>query len=72
MNAEHPGIFIPSVEHWKNVEEGQIIGRILNPLTEEIAQEVKAPIHGMLFTLREYPVVSCGSLIARVLGGDYR
>ena len=72
LNAEHPGIFIPSVEHWKNVEEGQIIGRILNPLTGEIAQEVKAPIHGMLFTLREYPVVSCGSLIARVLGGDYR
>ena len=71
LNAEHPGIFIPSVEHWKNVEEGQIIGRILNPLTGEIAQEVKAPIHGMLFTLREYPVVSCGSLIARVLGGDY-
>ncbi len=33
----------------------------------EIVQEVKTPIHGMLFTLREYPVVSCGSLIARVL-----
>ena len=71
LNAEHPGIFVPCVEHWKNVEEGQIIGRILNPLTGEIAQEVKTPIHGMLFTLREYPVVSCGSLIARVLGGDY-
>ena len=53
------------------MEEGQIIGRILNPLTGEIAQEVNTPIHGMLFTLREYPVVSCGSLIARVLGGDY-
>ena len=48
-----------------------MIGRILNSLDGSVAQKVCAPIHGMLFTLREYPVVSCGSLIARVLGGDF-
>ena len=26
LNAEHPGIFVPCVEHWKNVEEGRSLG----------------------------------------------
>lgn len=72
VNAGAPGIFVPSVEHWNNVDQGQRIGSILNPLDGTVQEEVKAPIHGMLFTLREYPVVSCGSLIARVLGGDFQ
>lgn len=71
VNANAPGIFVPCVEHWKNVEQGQLIGRILNPLDGSVQEMVTSPVHGMLFTLREYPVVSCGSLIARVLGGDF-
>lgn len=71
VNAEAPGIFVPCVKHWRNVQQGQMIGKILNSLDGKVEQEVRAPIHGMLFTLREYPVVSCGSLIARVLGGDF-
>lgn len=71
VNANVPGIFVPTVEHWRNVKKGQRIGRILNPLDGTVEEDVVAPIHGMLFTLREYPVVSCGSLIARVLGGDF-
>lgn len=71
VNAGTPGIFIPCVKHWINVDKGEWIGRILNPLDGTVQENVYAPIHGMVFTLREYPVVSCGSLIARVLGGDY-
>ena len=71
VNAGAPGIFVPCVEHWINVEKGEMIGKILNPLDGTVQENVYAPIHGMVFTLREYPVVSCGSLIARVLGGDY-
>ena len=71
VNAGAPGIFVPCVEHWINVGKGELIGKILNPLDGTVQENVYAPIHGMVFTLREYPVVSCGSLIARVLGGDY-
>ncbi len=63
---------MPCVEHWRNVAQGERIGRILNSLDGQMLQDVRAPIHGMVFTLREYPVVSCGSLIARVLGGDFQ
>ena len=41
--------------------------RNLNPLTGKVEQEVTSPMDGMVFTLREYPVVLEGSLIARVL-----
>lgn len=70
VNAEKAGIFMPSVEHLGRVEEGQSIGQILNPLTGTILEEVFSPITGLVFTLREYPVVSVGSLLARVLGGE--
>ena len=72
VNANAPGIFVPCVDHLAKVKEGQIIGRILNPLLGSVEEELAAPVSGMVFTIREYPVVSAGSLIARVLGGDYR
>ena len=58
---------MPAVEHWEDVKQGEHIGDILNPLTGEIAQRILAPAGGIVFTLREYPIVSEGSLIARIL-----
>lgn len=67
INAAASGVFVPAVEHWKDVKRGQHIGDILNPLTGEIAQRITAETDGIVFTLREYPIVSEGSLIARIL-----
>lgn len=67
INAGSSGVFVPAVEHWKDVKQGQHIGDILNPLTGEIAQRILAQTDGIVFTLREYPIVSEGSLIARIL-----
>ena len=72
VNSDAPGIFVPCVEHLAKVSEGELIGRILDPLEGNVLEELFAPMDGMIFTLREYPVVSVGSLIARVLGGSYR
>ena len=33
---------------------------------------VRAPFTGLIFTMREYPVVTDGSLIARIFGGVVR
>ena len=70
INANSSGIFIPCVEHWKGIKKGDNMGEILDPLTGEIEEKVVAPCDGMIFTLREYPVVYSGSLIARILGGE--
>ena len=67
INATKSGVFVPSVEHWKNVKKGDHIGDILNPLTGEINEKINAETDGIVFTLREYPIVSEGSLIARIL-----
>ena len=68
LNAKVAGVFIPKVAHWKDVKKGDLIGLIVNPLTGEEPEEVVSPSNGIVFTLREYPVVYAGSLLARILG----
>lgn len=67
INSPATGIFVPDTEFGSVVSEGDIIGRIVNPLTGAIVENAVAPCSGLLFTLREYPVVYGGSLIARIL-----
>ena len=69
VNAPCSGIFIPAVAHASHVEQGQELGAVVDPLTGETCETLKSPASGLLFTLREYPVVYEGSLIARILGG---
>ena len=67
LNAEAGGIFLPQAQHGHPVLAGQTIGVVANPLTGCIEQTVTAPASGLLFTLREYPVVYPGSLLGRIL-----
>lgn len=69
INAEKSGIFVPQAEHLDHVRQGERVGVIVSPLTGEVLQQITAPCDGTIFTLREYPVVNEGSLIARILGG---
>ena len=57
------------------MKKGDHIGDVVDPLTSAVVEKVKAVCDGLLFTLREYPVVYGGSLLARILqpgasGGD--
>ena len=67
LNAGHAGIFLPKADHWSQVKKGEKIGEILDPLEGIMKEEVFSECDGVLFTLREYPVVSEGSLIGRIL-----
>ncbi len=67
INAESAGVFVPEKRHSSMVSRGDVIGRIVNPFDGTVIEECKSPVHGLLFTLREYPIVSVGSLIARIL-----
>lgn len=72
LNAPIAGIFISQAEHGDQLECGDSIGMIVDPLQGTILERMKAPAAGTLFTIREYPVVDEGSLIARILkrGGE--
>lgn len=67
FNAPKAGIFIPEAKHWEVLEKGDLVGRIVNPLTGEVEAEITTPDKGILFTIREHPVVDEGSLVGRLL-----
>lgn len=67
LNASVGGLFIPSVKHWEELKQGEVIGRIVDPLCGKVLDEVKAPVDGILFTIRDYPIVDEGSLMGRLL-----
>ena len=67
LNADSSGLFIPEVIHGARLKEGDLIGIIVDPLCGKQISEVRAPQSGMLFTLRDYPVVDEGSLMGRIL-----
>ncbi len=67
LNADTSGLFIPEIEHWTAVEREQLLGRIVSPYQGETLSEVRSPARGILFTLREYPLVYEGSLMARIV-----
>ena len=67
FNAGTGGIFVPSVKHWEKLKQGDEVGRIIDPLHGEILETITAPMDGILFTIREYPVVDEGSLVGRLL-----
>lgn len=67
LNAETSGMFVPCVEHWIAVRRGDLLGRVVCPLRGPVLSEVRSPVDGVLFTLREYPLVYEGSLLARLM-----
>ena len=69
VNADHPGIYLPDARIFDEVMRGDVLGKIVDPLTGSVLEEVKAPITGKVFTRREYPIVYSVSLLNRILGG---
>lgn len=72
LNANAAGIFVSEAQHNGMVKAGQVLGVIADPLTGAEKEVITAPADGLLFTLREYPVVYPGSLLARILTGGVR
>src|SRR5262249_25508128 len=67
LNASTSGLFIPTVKHWASVKTGELLGSIVSPFQGAVLSEVHSPVDAILFTLREYPLVYEGSLMARLM-----
>lgn len=68
LNSPRSGLFVPSLDHCAIIKKGDKIGDIVDPLKGSVLATLNAPNDGILFTLREYPVVYEGSLLARIFG----
>lgn len=67
LNASCTGVYIKEKEHGALVSKGDLVGRIISPLSGDVLEDVRAPEDGLLFTVREYPIVDEGSLMGRIL-----
>lgn len=70
LNASTAGVFVPNVKHWEKLKKGDHIGSIIDPLKGKVLDKIISPVDGILFTIREYPIVDAGSLIGRLLRED--
>ena len=70
LNAAVSGIFVQHMEHNSYAKEGQVIGVIADPLLGEVLCEVTAPCDGLIFTLRDFPMVDEGSLVGRMIRAE--
>ena len=70
LNAPVSGVFIQHMEHNSFVNKGDVIGIIADPLRGECLCKVTAPCSGVIFTLRDFPMVDEGSLIGRMLRAE--
>ena len=67
LNASTGGLFVPTVKHWQKLKKGDLIGQIIDPLAGKVLDLIYSPVNGILFTIRDYPIVDEGSLIGRLL-----
>lgn len=66
LNAGTAGVFLTDLHCGIDVTRGQEIGCIVEPLTGDVLSRVTAPCDGYLFTIRAYPIVYEGALMARI------
>ena len=66
VQAHHSGLFIKQVEAGKFLEEGERIGKLIDPIDGSILKEIVSPCFGLLFTIREHPLAHKGSPLARI------
>lgn len=67
IRSDVTGIFLPLIEHNHYVKQGDVIGEIVDPYSGTVKKQIRAGSRGLLFTLRAYPVVYEGDLLARIL-----
>lgn len=69
IRSKEVGVFLPAIAHNHYVKKGDKLGEIVSPLEGETLDEIIAQKGGLVFTLREYPLVREGSLLVRILTG---
>ena len=70
LNAPTGGVFVKYLDAGTRVAEGDLIGKLVDPLRGTVRAEIRAKQSGWLFTVREYPMVQEGSLLGRILIGS--
>jgi predicted deacylase len=69
LNARRSGMFMKTKSHGSHVKKGETVGYVFDPFEGQVLEYVNAEKSGLLFTIRDYPLVDEGSLMGRILVG---
>ena len=69
LNARCSGMFMKTKCHGSRVKKGETVGYVFDPFEGQVLEYVNAEKSGLLFTIRDYPLVDEGSLMGRILVG---
>lgn len=66
QRADRGGMFFPEVDLGDELDVGETLGRVIDPIRSEELQVIRVDRAGQVMALREHPVVSPGTLVARL------
>lgn len=66
IQARHSGLFVSQTSIGQNINEGDRLGEIVDPVNAQVLEEILAPCDGLLFTLRQHPLTYPGAPLARI------
>lgn len=64
--ATRGGVFIPTVKLGDKVLRGQEVGQIYSVRTLEVVETIKAPMHGIVYSLIEHPIINGGVQVVKI------
>lgn len=67
IRATAGGLFLPEVEHGQRVEEGELLGRTVDPGSLRVLEEIRSPRPGLVAGFTDNPVVHTGDVLAIVV-----
>ncbi len=67
LHAPCSGMFMKTKNQGTWVKKGETVGYVFDPFRGEVIEYVNATKSGLLFTIRDYPLVDEGSLMGRIL-----
>ncbi|MCB9781087.1 MAG: succinylglutamate desuccinylase/aspartoacylase family protein [Alphaproteobacteria bacterium] len=70
VRAGRGGLFMPEGSPWSEVQAGDLLGRVVDPVQGGEGEPIVSPVSGRLMAVREQPVVFPGSMVARVVVAD--
>lgn len=70
ISALESGLFVPNIENLGKISIGSHIGDVIEPIEGRILQHLESPVDGIIFTIREHPVVYKGALLCRIYHKD--
>jgi predicted deacylase len=67
LYAQTSGIFSTTLSDGTSLVAGQSVGRLVSPFEGNSLVEIYSPVMGKLISLRQYPLIYEGSLLARIV-----